>query len=107
MHDDYKVLYLDAVEADIAGARQWYAEQQEGLDARFAAAVKETLENIMKMPLSYAARHNNVRIAHTKNFPYNVHFYVDKGKRRVVIIGVVHGKRNDALFLDRPHSRLK
>ena len=98
---DYKVLYLDAVETDIAEAKQWYAGQQEGLDARFAAAVKATLESIVKIPLSYAARYKNVRIAHTRHFPYNIHFYVDEGKKQVVITGIVHNKRNDALFLDR------
>ena len=97
----YKVLYLDAVETDIAEARQWYAVQQEGLDVRFAAAVKDTLESIAKMPLAYAKRYKNVRIAHTRIFPYNVHFYVDEGKKQVVIIGIVHNRRDDALFLDR------
>jgi len=97
----YKVLYLDEVENDIAVAKQWYAEQQKDLDVRFAAAVKETLSSILKMPSAYAVRYRNVRIAHTKIFPYNVHFYMDETKTQVVIIGIVHNKRNNALFLDR------
>jgi len=97
----YKVLYLDEVENDIAIAKQWYAEQQQDLDVRFAAAVKETLSNIKKMPSAYAVRYRNIRIAHTKVFPYNVHFYIDETKTQVVIIGIVHNKRNNALFLDR------
>ena len=39
----YTELYLDEVESDIAVAKQWYAEQQKGLDKRFATAVKETI----------------------------------------------------------------
>jgi len=97
----YTELYLDEVENDIAVVKQWYAEQQEGLDMRFAAAVKETVLNILKMPSAYAVRYRNIRIAHTKVFPYNVHFYIDETKTQVVIIGIVHNKRNDALFLDR------
>ena len=97
----YKVFYLDIVETDIAEAKQWYASQQEGLGARFATAVKEAVESIEKRPLSYAVRHKNVRIAHTKVFPYNIHFYVDEDKKQAVIIGIVHGKKKDALFLDR------
>ena len=97
----YKVLYLDEVENDIAVAKQWYAEQQKDLDVRFAAAVKETLSSILKMPSAYAVRYRNVRIAHTKIFPYNVHFYMDETKTQVVIIGIIHNKRNNALFLDR------
>jgi len=97
----YKVLYLDEVENDISIAKQWYAEQQKELDVRFAAAVKETLSNILKMPSAYAVRYRNIRIAHTKVFPYNIHFYIDETKAQVVIIGIVHNKRNNALFVDR------
>ena len=97
----YQGFYFDEVENDIAEAKRWYAEQQTGLDARFAAAVKETVTNILKMPSSYAVRYKNVRIAHTKVFPYNVHFYIDDEKIQVVIIGIIHNKRSSALFLDR------
>jgi len=44
---------------------------------------------------------DNIRIAHTKVFPYNIHFYIDETKAQVVIIGIIHNKRNNALFLDR------
>jgi len=97
----YNVLYLDEVENDIAAAKQWYAEQQKDLDVKFAAAVKETLLNILKMPSAYAVRYRNIRIAHTKIFPYNAHFYIDEAKVQVVIIGIVHNKRDDALLLNR------
>ena len=97
----YKVLYLDEVENDIAVAKQWYAERQKDLDARFAVAVKETLSNISKMPSAYATRYRNIRIAHTRVFPFNVHFYIDETKAQVVITGIVHNRRDNALLLDR------
>jgi len=97
----YKAFYLDEVQNDIITAKQWYAEQQKDLDARFGAAVKETLANILKMPSAYAVRYKNVRIAHTKFFPYNIHFYIDETKAQVIIIGIVHNKRKDAIFIDR------
>jgi len=86
----YQELYLVEVEEDILEAKRWYAEQRTGLDARFTAAVKETVTNILKMPSSYAVRYRNVRIAHTKVFPYNIHFYIDEEKSQVVIIGIIH-----------------
>jgi mRNA-degrading endonuclease RelE of RelBE toxin-antitoxin system len=97
----YSVHYFDEVEKDIAEAKKWYAEQQDGLDVRFVTAVKAAITNIVKIPLAYAIRYRNVRIAHTKIFPYNVHFYVDESKAQVVITGIIHNKRNDALFLNR------
>jgi len=68
---------------------------------QFASAVKEILLNILKMPSAYAVRYRNIRITHTKVFPYNVHFYIDETQAQVVIIGIVHNKKNNALFLDR------
>jgi len=97
----YKVFYLDEVENDIFVAKQWYAEQQKNLDMRFAASVRETLSNIVKMPSAYALRYRNIRIAHTKVFPFNVHFYIDEFKEQIVIIGIVHNRRDNALSLDR------
>ncbi|MDR0941964.1 MAG: type II toxin-antitoxin system RelE/ParE family toxin [Bacteroidales bacterium] len=97
----YQFFYLDEVENDITQAKSWYAEQQKGLDSRFSNAITETLYRIVKMPMSYCVRYRNVRIAHTKIFPYNIHFYIDDVQKRIVIIGIVHNKRNDAVLLER------
>ena len=97
----YKAYYLDEVENDITAAKYWYAEQQENLDNRFTSAVKEAITNILQMPFAFAVRYKNVRIAHTKIFPYNIHYFVDEIKQHIVIIGIVHSKRSDALCLDR------
>jgi plasmid stabilization system protein ParE len=97
----YKVFYLDEVHNDINSAKQWYAEQQKDLDAKFIVAVKETLSDILKMPSIYSVRYRNVRITHTQIFPYNIHYYIDETKRQIVILGVIHNKRKDAIFLNR------
>ena len=99
--EKYKVLYLDEVQNDINMAKQWYADQQENLDVKFISAVKETLSSITKMPSAYRVQYKNVRIAHAKIFPYNIHFYIDETKTKVVIIGIIHNKRKDALLLNR------
>jgi mRNA-degrading endonuclease RelE of RelBE toxin-antitoxin system len=97
----YTPFYLDDVRNDILNAKQWYAEQQKGMDEKFVSTVKEVVANIIKMPTAYAVRYRNVRIAHTKNFPYNIHFFIDEEKEQIILTGVVHQKRKDALFLDR------
>ncbi|MDR1171962.1 MAG: hypothetical protein LBL24_05875 [Bacteroidales bacterium] len=97
----YPVLYLDEVRNDILCAKQWYAEQQDGLEDHLVSAIKEAVANIMKTPSAYAVRYKDVRIAHTKVFPYNIHFFIDEAKGQVVITGIVHNKRKDALFLKR------
>ena len=97
----YTLFYLDAVRDDILNAKQWCAEQQKGLDEKFVSAIKDAVANIIKMPAAYAVRYKNVRIAHTKVFPYNIHFFIDEEKEQIILTGVVHQKREDALFIDR------
>jgi len=97
----YTPLYLDEFRNDILNAKQWYSEQHEGLGERFVSAIKETVADIVKMPTAYAVRYKNVRIAHSKTFPYNIHFFIEEDKRLIILTGAVHQKRNDALFLNR------
>ncbi|MDR3134154.1 MAG: hypothetical protein LBU42_09095 [Prevotellaceae bacterium] len=97
----YPLLYLDEVRNDILYAKQWYAGQQDGLELHFVLAIQEAVAKIMKMPTAYAVRYKNVRIAHTRIFPYNIHFFIDEIKKQIILTGIVHNKRNDALFLER------
>jgi mRNA-degrading endonuclease RelE of RelBE toxin-antitoxin system len=97
----YIVFYLDETREDILQAKQWYAGQQDDLDTHFVLVIKEAVAAIVKMPSAYAIRYKNVRIAHVKVFPYNIHFFIDEAKKIVVITGIVHNKKKDALFLKR------
>jgi len=36
----------------------------------------------------------DIRIAHTKIFPYNIHFYINQSQKQVIIIGIVHNRKN-------------
>ena len=96
----YKALYFEEVHNDIQKAKEWYKEQQDGLEIRFAICIEEAIMKILAMPTAYSIRYKNVRIAHPKTFPYNIHFYIDE-KKTVVIIAIVFNKRKDALKIKR------
>ncbi len=97
----YKLLYFKEVEADIHFAKTWYKEQKDGLEIDFAFAIENTLHQILKTPKAFAIRYKKIRIAHPKVFPYNIHFYIDEFKKTVVVIAIVHGKRNPKLTIKR------
>jgi mRNA-degrading endonuclease RelE of RelBE toxin-antitoxin system len=97
----YTAFYFDEVKEDVIAAKTWYQEQQNGLNEKFELSLKETIANILKMASAYSVRYKNVRIAHTKKFPYNIHFYIDEEKKQIVITGIVHNRRSDAIYLDR------
>ncbi|MGC4129779.1 MAG: hypothetical protein QM564_09535 [Bergeyella sp.] len=97
----YRAKYFDEVSTDVQEAKEWYKEQQDGLEEKFALAVKETIIKVLKMPSAYSVRYKNIRIAHTKIFPYNIHFYIDEENEMVVFTGIIYNRKRKALHLER------
>ena len=73
----YSLLYFDEVIEDIKSAKIWYNEQNVGLEVKFAIEIEKAIEKILKTPTIYSSRYKDIRIAHPKVFPYNIHFYID------------------------------
>ncbi|MCU0335428.1 MAG: type II toxin-antitoxin system RelE/ParE family toxin [Chitinophagaceae bacterium] len=97
----YRLLYLAEVETDIESACNWYRTQQAGLDRRFALAVADAIEKLWKRPHAYAVRHKDVRIAHPRHFPFNIHFYINEKQQIIVILAVIHGRRHGDIVKKR------
>lgn len=70
----YTVHYFDAVLDDVREAKEWYKAQREGLEEDFAMAIEQAIDRIVQMPAAYGVRYKNIRFAHPKVFPYNIHF---------------------------------
>lgn len=90
----YSFLFLDEVLVDIQEAKFWYKQQKAGLEISFANVVQEAISKLILSPKAYAIRYKNIRIAHTKIFPYNIHFYINQSQKQVIIIGIVHNRKN-------------
>lgn len=97
----YNSHYFDQVLIDITEAKVWYKEQKFGLEIEFAIAIETAIEKILKMPTSYSPRYKNIRIAHPKKFPYNIHFYIDGANETVIFTAIVHNKRDSNLSKSR------
>jgi hypothetical protein len=97
----YNSQYFDQVFTDVQEAKIWYKEQKEGLDVEFAVAIEIAIQKVLKMPTSYSPRYKNVRIAHPKKFPYNIHFYIDEVNETVVFTAIVHNKRHSKFAMNR------
>lgn len=90
----YTILYFDEVLNDVQQAKVWYNKHRDGLELEFAMCIEKAIEQIIKMPTAYSIRYKNVRIAHPKVFPYNIHFYIDDTIEAIVITAIVHIKRH-------------
>ena len=90
----FKLKFFDQVIADIQEAKIWYKNQKVGLEIKLGICIEEALIKILNNPKNYVIRYKNIRIAHPKLFPYNIHFYIDENESLIVITAIVHNKRH-------------
>lgn len=91
---NYTVVYHTDVEKDITLAKKWYKEQTNGLEKRFAQAVKQTIKHVIENPLLFKVRYKKNRIAFTKIFPFGVHYVFDQNTNTIYILAVLHTSLN-------------
>ena len=94
----YTLAYYKEAVQDVAQAKVWYYNQQKGLERRFAADVKNAIIRLKTNPHVHTVRYKNIRVAHPDVFPYSIHFYIEEGDKRIVIVGVVHNNRDFSFF---------
>lgn len=95
---DYYI--LPAAREEFREARKWYASRKvKGLSNRFAKAVKESIQQILKNPGVYAVRYKNVRIAHTPTFPYAIHFLAEN--ETIIITAIIYNRRDPSITQKR------
>ena len=99
----YTVINHKEVKNDILQAKDWYKNQQKGLEKRFAIEVKNTLIYLVNNPLLFQIKYKTVRIAYTEVFPYSVHYHLDEIEKSIKILGVFH----TSLATDKWLKRLK
>ncbi|MFN0049700.1 MAG: type II toxin-antitoxin system RelE/ParE family toxin [Cytophagales bacterium] len=90
----YSIDYFKEAKIDVREAKTWYKEQKLGLEKRFADSIKLAILKIKENPLNYAIRYKDIRIAYPKIFPYGIHFYIDELKNQILIVAILHNKRN-------------
>lgn len=90
----YSLFYFVDARQDVKEAKAWYKEQKPGLEKRLAKSIKAAILKLQSNPLAYSVRYKNVRITHTKTFPYGIHYYIDDTNNQIVIIAIIHNKRN-------------
>jgi plasmid stabilization system protein ParE len=86
-------------EADLSAAQDWYDQQRQGLGATFLSHVQDMLQRIERTPEMHAAVHQDVRRAVMRRFPYVIYYRILDSE--VVVIAVVHGRRNPQVWQSR------
>ena len=99
----WKVTFRPEVEDDVAQAAGWYERRQPGLGAEFVEDVIRTWSQFRSNPLLNSKRHptKNLRWRFTERFPYRIVYEVDVTAKTVVVAGVFHASRRDAVWQNR------
>ncbi|MBL7813530.1 MAG: type II toxin-antitoxin system RelE/ParE family toxin [Saprospiraceae bacterium] len=98
----YKIRFSQLASDDLTEVLGWYKEQNiEGLHKRFIEALSKVLKRLENNPQSNPIVHNNVRQALLKKFPYKVLYTFDNAVVEVLIIAVIHQKRDPKIWQGR------
>lgn len=97
----FKASYYEEARFDIKEAKKWYRSQKKGLEKRFAGDIKTTIFRVRELPFVHAVRYKSIRIAHLDKFPYSIHFYIDESDQKIIIIAILHNRRNPAIARER------
>lgn len=89
---------IDAVK-DIKDASSWYEEQQKGLGKRYSTQVAVQINELIKDPLLYRIRYNEVYCLKINKFPFMIHYKVVENV--ITIFAVIHTSRNPKIWEKR------
>lgn len=97
----YPVVLTPGANDDFLESLNWYGEQQPRLEARFYAAISDTIERIAENPRLFQVRKKSVRAAVVEKFPFLVFYKVETQRKRVVVLAILHQSRNPRIWMKR------
>ena len=95
----YIVIIRPEAEDDLKSAFSWYEDKRQGLGHDFLLQVEAGLRLIERNPKICPPEYKGTRKYLIKRFPYKVIYLLEK--QRVVVLAVIHGRRNPNLIKKR------
>jgi mRNA-degrading endonuclease RelE of RelBE toxin-antitoxin system len=92
----YKVKIHKEALLDIREAGNWYNKQLPDLGKRFQNQVKKQTEALKTTAPHHSIRYSDVRCRLIKNFPFLIHFVLNKNVAEV--FAVIHTSRNPKIW---------
>jgi hypothetical protein len=73
----YSIVNRPSVKTDIIDATNYYQTISSKLAKQFLVRVREAKAYIIRFPLGFQIKYNNVRTLLLKQFPYQIHYLID------------------------------
>lgn len=94
---NYKIVVVEEAKIDLSQSIDWYKNINPKLAKRFLESFKEGISIILKEPLHFQIRYDDVRIMMLTTFPYLIHYTLDKNT--IIIKAIYHSSRNSDLSI--------
>jgi plasmid stabilization system protein ParE len=85
--------------ADLEEASRWYEAQRPGLGGDFLQQVDAVFRRMQAQPTHFPKVQGELRRALLRRFPYSAYFLTER--RRIVVIGVLHQRRDPWVWRQR------
>ena len=95
---NYKINIFPHAANDIKEIVLWYNQKSPGLGKQFTKNIKNTVKILRENPFAFAIKYENKRVVSAKKFPYLIHYKIDELKKEVIILAVLHTKRNPNIW---------
>jgi plasmid stabilization system protein ParE len=96
------VVYRPEIKSDLDSAYDWYEQHQDGLGEALLTSVSNAISQITAAPRRHSCVRGAVRALTTHRFPYVIYYVVQP--HRVLILGVLHAKRDPSVWMQRSSS---
>jgi len=94
-----KIEFLEAAQAELDDAFEWYEAQQKNLGVQFINEFEAAIKRISIYPESYVLIDNEIRRCLIKRFPYGILYGIQSDT--IVIIAVAHLHRKPNYWKER------
>ena len=98
----YRAIIRPEAENDLKEVFSWYEDKRQGLGYDFLLQVDAGLRFIEGNPEICSPEYKGARKYFIKRFPYKIIYLVEK--ERIIVLAVIHGKRNPNLIKKRIDS---
>ena len=97
----FRFIFRPFVKIDLKEAVKYYKAISPSLSKDFLFRVREAKKFISLNPYGDDIVYKNIRLHNLKQFPYQIHYYIDENNKQIVILAIIFSKRENLDFSDR------
>ncbi|PKV50817.1 ParE-like toxin of type II ParDE toxin-antitoxin system [Aquimarina sp. MAR_2010_214] len=86
----YQFTISEGAKAHIGIAQSWYHSIAPNLSKRFLIRFRQTIQLLTEYPEIKPVAYDNVHCAGVNDFPYTIHYVIDRKQKHINVIGVFH-----------------